>query len=149
MPTTLPLLYYFADVIFTSDILATAEATLQDPTFDDLGKGHAGQPSGHFKQHSKPSGSNHNKLKANNDFTGSEDEFLDEDIDDREEEIAEEASQKVYWSRFAQYVIYVMMRRLGYKCHSIWLPLSGYVGGFLPVPLTRSRQVTYSYLSWH
>jgi len=67
------------------------------------------------------------------------DEFLDEDIDDRAEEIAEEANTRVLWIRLLQYIVIILSNRLSLPSVYRFIKYLSNNKEYLPIPMIRAR----------
>jgi hypothetical protein len=136
IPMSLPLCYLISESLTLADILATIEASLEEPLKNIEGIGTASpglnKPVSARNIQETLNRSERSTSDRRSSFgmsregysdrsSSDEDEFLDEDIDEREEEIAEEASKLVSWKRYLQYVVHVFSSRLGSTSHLQWI----------------------------
>ena len=160
LPASLPLILLLGEALMTADILATTEVVL----FGEVEAGGEGAVTADHSQHNTLSrqntmqgakqGSLPNNHDRDEDEFSDDDEFLDEDIDERAEETAVEASTKIRFWRFIQYVMHVLKSRLrsGRRISDEKKPMYGpthldssssfpFSSPMLPVPLAKTRLV--------
>lgn len=139
MPISLPISLAFIESFAIAKLLSSTEVILEGHAIaNDPAKSISSGPKNGLVR------GRHNSISESlvapssaDDHTSMDDEFLDEDIDDRAEEIAEEASARITFSRLFSYFLKVIRHRLNIDC-----PKRSYMNNvniLLSVPLARTR----------
>lgn len=121
LPVSVPLLLICTEAMGTAEILSTLEVALHsDDHRQSIAK----------RVHTSPACLTPTSNALHTIVEQEDDEFVDEDIDARAEDIAEETDDKVEYRRFFLYMLDILLTRLGGRAErrSRGLPL-------LPVPL--------------
>lgn len=176
LPLALPLGLVLAEACATADVLASAEVTLGHMDQLSVNDASAATVLGVHGSSGLPKGRDQRRLRAVSSTSddlggggaagasssgvgggGAEDEeslsdqFVDEDLDDRAEDIADEVHTQVTWQRYLAYVGRVLWHRLLLHWHYSAEVKAGPMNGpgtlqgvagesfYLPVPLARSR----------
>jgi phosphoglycolate phosphatase-like HAD superfamily hydrolase len=137
MPISLPLSLMFIESFAIAKLLSSTEVILEghsiasDPAVLEPNGLKSGVVRGRHNSMSESLG----VPSSVDDHTSVDDEFLDEDIDDRAEEIAEEASARITFSRLMAYFFKVIKSRLSIDYYT----RSGNTDMLLSIPLARTR----------